>query len=140
MLGFQRHEGIKTSLGLGEYAPLFKNLKEGLDRYFTGKDLWSTGMGLPSYEILWKHQVDRGGGNCHVISGIVDRKKLDTPMDRDVLIMARNHLKTVFAINQCKLIAVESYPSNKRKIYRKYGFEDDVDGKNGLIVIKYSKL
>ena len=141
MLGFQRNEGVKTALGIGEFDPLFKKLREGLDRYFTGKGLWTNqAMGLPRYKIHWKHQIDRGGGNCHVIAGLIDSDTIEHPLNRDVVIMARQHLKTVFAFNQCKMIAVERYPANKKKIYQKYGFEKEIAGSKGVIIIKYSKM
>lgn len=141
MLGFQRNEGIKATLGLGEFDPIFKKLKDGLDAYFTGKGLWSNeAKGLPSYNIDWKHKIDRGGGNCHVISGLVDRKNLETPLQREVIEMARRHLKGVFGFHQCKMISIETYATNRKKIWEKYGFETaDID-KKSLIVIKYAKL
>lgn len=141
MIGFQRGEGIKTSLGLGEYDQLFKKLVKGLDGYFLGKEIWSTDQrSIPHYSISWKHKIDRGGGNCHAIAGLVDRKTLGTPIERDIIMMARRHLKRVFSINGCKMISIDSYPDNKKKIYEKYEFGPDKTEGRTLIVVKYAKL
>ena len=139
MLGFQRHEGIKTTLGLGEYDPLFKELKDGLDRYFHGKDLWSSEKIDLAYTITWVHKIDRGGGNCHSIIGFPNKKASDKPMKKEVVLMARKHLSFVFIHNNCKMISIDSYAEAKQKILKKYGLTPEDSKGNGMIIIKYSK-
>ena len=140
MLGFQRNEGVKTALGIGEFDPLFKELKDALNRYFLGEGRWSSQYGdIRSYKIAWRHKIDRGGGNCHAIAGAIDRGNLNTPMDRGVVMMARRYLKDVFKINGCKMIAIETHPISKRKIWEKYDFDPDSSKSKELIVVKYSK-
>ena len=131
MIGFQRGEGIKASLGLGEYDPLFKKLREGLENYFLGKTLWSI-SGIEKYELKWNHIIDRGGGNCHSIVG-----ECEDRVDQNYLGMARHQLGGIFKSHGCKLIAIETYPGNKTKILKKYGLSE---GSKMLIVVKYAKL
>jgi len=133
MIGFIRNEGIKTSLGIGEFDPLFKKLKEGLENYIAGRYLWSSQkMEETRTEVKWKHIVDKGGGNCHCIVGSCEERP-----DPNSLALSKYQLGGIFKSHGCKLIAIETYPGSKPSILKKYGLEE---GPKMIVVVKYAKL
>jgi len=139
MLGFQRNVGVRESLGIGEFAPILKKIKEEIGQTFiAGTMYWTTAIqpetrfkSPNSLDIEWKSILGKKDDNLHrLIAIICPRGEIN-----EKIRSAKYSIKGIFRRHECKLTAVNIY--SQEKWFKK--FQIDYKPKHILVEIIYTK-
>jgi hypothetical protein len=137
-MDFVRGESPMEALGLGEFTPIIKDIKNYVQAALVeGKTLWyypdaTTKWDLSKMKVEFKTIQDKPSGNCHKFIFIVS----GAPLGEMKEVVVLNSIKNKFFQNGCKVASMSFFHTEKH--FKKYGFEH---GQNKLLVeIVYAKL
>jgi len=139
---FQRGIDVKEALGLGEYAPMVKGLREFFEQQFVkGKTMtWSSGHSSSKAteitgQVMVKNIPDAGGGNVNRFAVWIERKNLTAEQIKQMVKDSHWSISRKFQEFDCQIFATNFYVSDKHK--KRYDFPLD---KSGLVTeFNYTK-